>query len=38
MQGRDVTGILLTYPGEFDANKGVINNAASFATVIQLIQ
>ena len=35
---RDVTGILLTYPGEFDANKGVINNAASFATVIQLIQ
>ena len=38
MSGRDVTGILLTYPGEFDSSKGVINNSASFSTVIQLIQ
>jgi len=38
MSGRDVTGILLTYPGEFDSSKGIINNAASFSTVIQLIQ
>ena len=38
MSGRDVTGILLTYPGEFDSGKGIINNSASFSTVIQLIQ
>jgi Flp pilus assembly protein TadG len=38
MQGRDVTGILLTYPGEFDSGKGIVNNAAAFSTVIQLIQ
>jgi Flp pilus assembly protein TadG len=38
MSGRDVTGILLTYPGEFDSSKNIINNSASFSTVIQLIQ
>jgi len=38
MSGRDVTGILLTYPGEFDSSKGIVNNSASFSTVIQLIQ
>jgi len=38
MSGRNVTGILLTYPGEFDSSKGIVNNSASFSTVIQLIQ
>ena len=38
MVGRDVTGILLKYPGEFDSGKGVVNNSAAFSTVIQLIQ
>ncbi len=38
MVGRDVTGIILTYPGEFDSGKGTVNNAAAFSVVIQLIQ
>jgi len=38
MQGRDVTGIILTTPGEFDSGKGTVTNSAAFSVVIQLIQ
>jgi hypothetical protein len=38
MVGRDVTGILLTYPGQFNSGRGTVNNAAAFTRVIQLIQ
>jgi hypothetical protein len=38
MVGRDVTGIILTTPGEFDSGKGTVPNSAAFSVVIQLIQ
>jgi hypothetical protein len=38
MQGNDVMGYLLTVPGEFLTGKGTVSSAASFSTVIQLIQ
>jgi hypothetical protein len=38
MVGRDVTGILLTYPGQFNSGRGTVNNAAAFNRVNQLIQ
>jgi Flp pilus assembly protein TadG len=38
MVGRDVTGIILNTPAEFDSGKGTVNNSAAFSVVIQLIQ
>jgi hypothetical protein len=38
MNGRDVTGIILTTPSEFDSGKGTVPTSASFGVVIQLIQ
>jgi hypothetical protein len=38
MVGRDVTGIILTVPGEFDSGKGTVSNSAAFSPVIQLIR